>query len=140
MTPTERLSRQLRAKGYRLTPQRLAILQIFLDAGMHLSPTEVFARASSLTPGLTEPTVYRTLSFLCDEGILMCTHNGSGNLLYEIASNLHHHLVCRSCGHSIEVEHEALDDLYSTLHERTGFTLDERHVTLFGICPDCRED
>lgn len=138
MKSEEHFEEILRKKGYRLTPQRLAILEILQHAKSHLSPQEVFEQARKKVPGVTEPTVYRTLSFLCAEGVLMCSHQGSGTLVYELASNLHHHLVCRECGHSIEVEHEALDDLYSSLKRQTGYALDDRHVTLFGLCPGCQ--
>ena len=138
MINEEELTQRLRDRGYRVTPQRLTILQILLDSGTHLSPSDVFEQASGQTPGLTEPTVYRTLNFLCDEGILMCTRTSSGSLEYEVASNLHHHLVCRSCGASIEIEHGAFNDLYDTLKKQTGYALDERHMTLFGLCPACQ--
>ena len=56
---------KLRSQGYRMTPQRLAILSILENAGRHLSPQEIFDRARQWAmPGMTEATVYRTLSFL----------------------------------------------------------------------------
>lgn len=128
----------LRSQGYRLTPQRLTILQILTDSGGHLTPQQVFDKARTITPGITEPTVYRTLSFLAEEGILMPTHEANGVLVYEIASELHHHLVCRQCGESIEIEHHALQKLYDTLNRKTGFAVDDRHLTLFGLCPGCQ--
>ncbi len=138
MKSQEHFEELLRQKGYRLTPQRLAIIKILQNADRHLAPREIYELARERVPGVTEPTVYRTLTFLCSERILMCTHNGSGNLVYELASNLHHHLVCRECGHSIEVEHRALEELYTNLNKQTGYALDERHVSLFGLCPGCQ--
>ena len=128
----------LRSQGYRLTPQRLTILQILTDSGGHLTPQQVYEKARANTPGITEPTVYRTLSFLADEGILMSTYEANGVLVYEIASDLHHHLVCRSCGESIEIEHNALQKLYDALNRKTGYAVDNRHITLFGLCPGCQ--
>jgi Fur family ferric uptake transcriptional regulator len=138
MTNSIHFSDRLRKQGYRLTPQRLAILQILIDSGGHLSPQQVFEQARELTPGITEPTVYRTLSFLSEVDVLMSTHEVNGTTVYEVASNLHHHLVCRSCGESLEIDHDALDGLYRTLKKQTGYDLDDRHITLFGLCPDCQ--
>mgnify|MGYP003493023126 FL=1 len=59
---------QLRARGFRMTPQRLAILHVLRHDGTHLSPAEVYKKARKEVPGLTEPTVYRTLEFLADNG------------------------------------------------------------------------
>lgn len=129
---------QLRARGFRLTPQRYAILNVLLAAGGHLSPSEVFHRASSQLPGLTEPTVYRTLSFLSEQGLVMAAHMGSGQLVYETSEHVHHHLICRTCGGSIEIAHDALQELYDKLFVTTGFRADSSHVTLFGLCLDCQ--
>ncbi len=127
----------LRSKGYRLTPQRLAILRILNEAGCHLSPGEVYSRARQLIPGLTEATIYRTLNFLVQEGLVLAAHMGSGQLVYEIAGHNHHHLICRDCGHILEIDHSALEDLYRQLQARTGYQIDSIHVTFFGRCSGC---
>ena len=51
-----------------MTSQRLAILHVLRHAGTHLSPAEVYRLAKQEFPGLTEPTVYRTLEFLAENG------------------------------------------------------------------------
>ncbi len=134
----DQYTHQLRARGFRLTPQRYAILNVLLETGGHLSPTDVFHRASIQLPGLTEPTVYRTLSFLADQGLVMAAHMGSGQLVYEAAEHVHHHLICRKCGDSIEIAHDSLQELYDKLFATTGFRADSSHVTLFGFCSACQ--
>src|SRR5512143_215520 len=99
---------RLRDKGFRLTPQRLVILHILEEDGGHLSPAEIYNRAIKRMPGLTEPTVYRTLDFLARHGLAMVAHIGDGHLVYESARRNHHHLICRECGHTIEIDHELL--------------------------------
>lgn len=130
-------TQSLRERGFRLTPQRLAILQILETADRHLTPGEVFARTRQALPGLTEATVYRTLDFLTEQGLALVTHNEKGHLVYEIAGRDHHHLICRDCGHTIEIEHGVLQELYDRFEARTGFRVDSSHITFFGRCPDC---
>lgn len=130
---------QLRARGYRMTPQRLAILHVLRHEGVHLSPAEVYKKARKELPGLTEPTVYRTLEFLADNGLARSSHLGSGHLTYEIADEEHHHIICRLCGNEIEVEHAILKSLYDKLESKSGFKNIDSHVTFFGICPDCQD-
>ena len=137
-TMKDQIATELRSKGFRLTPQRLKIYHILAEAGAHLSPVEVFERARQELPGLTEPTVYRTLQFLRAQGLLVAGEAGSGNLVYEVADHLHHHLVCRSCGNTVEIDHGTLDGLYADLKAQTGFEIDSRHLTLYGLCPDCQ--
>jgi Fe2+ or Zn2+ uptake regulation protein len=130
---------QLRARGYRMTPQRLAILHVLHHSGEHLSPTEVYERASAELPGLTETTVYRTLEFLAENGLARPAHMGSGHLVYEIARHEHHHLKCRSCGTEVEVEHTLLKSMYQKLESESGYKLTDSHLTFFGLCPDCQK-
>lgn len=129
---------QLRARGYRMTPQRLAILHVLRHEGTHLSPGAVYKKALVELPGLTEPTVYRTLEFLAENGLARSSHAGSGHLTYEIADNDHHHIICRSCKAEIEVEHSLLASLYQTLESSSGFKHIDSHVTFLGICPNCQ--
>src|ERR1700690_1908034 len=89
---------QLRASGFRMTSQRMAILHVLHHAGTHLSPTEIYKKARRDVPGLTEPTVYRTLEFLAKNQVVMPAPMGNGKLVYEIAGRSHDHLICRSCG------------------------------------------
>lgn len=132
-------SPQLRARGYRMTPQRLTILHVLHHAQKHLSPTEVYEKARLDLPGLTETTVYRTLEFLAENGLARPAHRGNGHLVYEITGHDHHHLKCRKCGSEMEVQHDLLKPLYHELESASGYRLTDSHVTFFGICPDCQK-
>lgn len=134
---SEQIIERLRAQGHRLTPQRLAILQVLEEHGGHLTPLEIYERARARIPGLTETTVYRTLEFLARNGLALVAHIGDGRLVYESAGHNHHHLICRECGYSVEISHELLEELYAQFKERTGFRIDCSHVTFFGLCPGC---
>ena len=129
---------QLRARGYRMTSQRLAILHVLHHTNRHLSPVEVYEQAQAELPNLTETTVYRTLEFLAENGLARPALTSSGHLAYEIARHEHHHLVCRSCGNEIEVEHELLKSMYKTLETESGYKLTDSHLTFFGLCPNCQ--
>jgi len=140
MSCADQYTPQLRARGFRMTPQRMAILHVLHHEGTHLSPTEVFARAKEAIPGLTEATVYRTLEFLAQNGLAHPAHMGSGKLVYEIASQDHHHLICRKCGGEVQIDHAPLEKVYAELEANSGFRFIDSHVTFFGLCPNCQED
>jgi len=129
----------LRARGFRMTPQRKAILHTLHHAGTHLSPTEIFHSAKKAFPPLTEPTVYRTLEFLAKNGIAHPSFKGKGRLVYQIAGSDHHHLICHACGREMEVQHNSLKKLYRELESSTGYRLMDSHVTFFGLCPNCQK-
>lgn len=138
MTCTKHNLSRLRSEGYRLTPQRLAILEILHKSGGHSTPTEIYQVARETLPGLTEATVYRTLNFLTEQGLVLAAHVGSGQLVYEIAERIHHHLICRNCGDTGEIEHEILEELYKKFQTKTGYIIDSTHLTFFGLCPKCQ--
>lgn len=129
---------EIHARGFRMTPQRMAIMHVLRHAGGHLSPIQVFKLARKDLPTLTETTVYRTLEFLAGQGFVLTAHLGNGKLAYELALGNHHHLICRKCGRTVKIEHAPLGRLYRQLESSTGYKLDSNHVTLFGLCPDCQ--
>ena len=139
MSCTSDYAAQLRARGFRMTPQRMAILHVLRHEGTHLSPSTVYKKAVKDLPGLTEPTVYRTLEFLADNGLVRPSYSSNGHLTYEIAGMDHHHMVCRSCGGEIEVEHILLESLYRLLEMTSGYKSIDSHVTFFGLCPKCQK-
>ena len=128
----------LRSLGFRVTSQRMAILHVLLQSGLHLSPAQVFQRARRRTPGLAQPTVYRTLDFLAQKGMVQAALNTQKHVVYQIARHEHHHLVCSSCGNGVEVEHNLVHDLYRQLESRSGYRFTASHLTLFGLCPACQ--
>jgi Fe2+ or Zn2+ uptake regulation protein len=139
MSCSDSYAPQLRARGYRMTPQRLAILHVLHHSGGHLSPTDVYERARTELPSLTESTVYRTLEFLAKNGLARAANMFGGRLVYEIAGHEHHHLKCRNCGNEMEVEHALLEKLYRQLELESGYRLTDSHVTFFGLCPNCQK-
>ncbi len=139
MSCIEQITQELHARGFRVTPQRLAILQI-LHIGGHLSPSEVYMRARQILPGITEATIYRTLEFLAENGAIFRAHPENGRLAYEIAAHNHHHVVCHICRQEIEIGHKLLETMYEQIEKASGFQLDTSHLTFFGICPVCNQN
>jgi len=139
MTCSADYAPELRARGYRMTPQRHAILHVLCHSGEHLSPASVYEQAREELPGLTETTVYRTLEFLAENGLARPAHMGNWHLFYEIARHEHHHLKCRNCGSEIEVEHALLSKLYRQLESASGYRLTDSHMIFFGLCPNCQK-
>jgi len=126
----------LRKRGYRMTPQRLSILQVLHEGG-HLSPGQLFERVRHT--GMTETTVYRALEFLATNGIIFTAQKRGGHLTYELIGHDHHHMVCRNCGRQIEIEQEIFQEAIHLMEMKTGFSLAKEHLTFFGRCPSCQE-
>ena len=128
---------QLRSRGFRMTSQRMAILHVLHHAGTHLSPSEIYKEARRELAGITEPTVYRTLEFLTENGLVRSSHSGNSHFTYQIAGEHHHHIICRTCRNEMEVEHTLLENLYGILEKASGYRKIDSHLTFFGVCPNC---
>jgi len=83
-------------------------------------------------------TIYRTLQWLKEAGLVAETDLGDESRRYEfIADHPHHHLTCLTCGAQIEVPDDLLATLRAEVEERYGFVLRADHVGLFGSCKNC---
>jgi Fur family ferric uptake transcriptional regulator len=128
---------ELRARGYRLTPQRQLVLEAVGALG-HGTPDEISAAVRRTAPSVNISTVYRTLELLEELGLVQHTHLGHGAPTYSIPSDEDHvHLVCRDCGGVDEAEVSLVDDVVRRLSAERGFTVDVGHFAVFGQCSAC---
>lgn len=129
---------QLRARGYRVTPQRQLVLEAVAKLD-HATPEEIGARVQETARGVNISTIYRTLELLEQIGMVTHTHLGHGAPTYHLATASEHvHLVCRDCGRVTEIPPEEVSGLITALKERHGFETDVGHLTVFGRCAECR--
>ena len=127
----------LRARGYRLTPQRQLVLEAVARLE-HGTPDEICAEVQRLAPGVNLSTVYRALELLEGLGMVTHTHLGHGAPTYHAAtSDDHLHLVCRDCGAVLETEVALADELVVRLAQRHGFETDVAHFAIYGRCREC---
>jgi Fur family ferric uptake transcriptional regulator len=84
-------------------------------------------------------TVYRHLQALSEDGSVDAIRDASGETLYrQCATTMHHHhLTCRNCGRSVEVEGRAVEQWAARVAREAGFTDVGHTVELFGLCPEC---
>ena len=140
MSCAPQIAQELRARGLRLTSQRLAILSVLRHSGKHLTPREVYEQARESVPGLMETTVYRTLEFLVENQFALAAHVGSGKLVYQAAGSDHHHVICRVCGSEVELPHNQLKELYAQIEQSTGYHLTTSHLVFSGLCAGCQQE
>ncbi|MFC1984752.1 Fur family transcriptional regulator, partial [Chloroflexota bacterium] len=104
----EELSRQ----GYRVTPQRMMILAAIEKSDDHISADEIYSQVVARYPNVNISTVYRTLELLERLGLVTETDLGEGRVRYHpVEKGHHHHLVCRECGATIDLEESLLTPL-----------------------------
>ena len=130
----------LRERGYRITPQREAILQEVLGSTGHITPQDVARRVTARMPAVNPSTVYRTLAMLEDVGVVRHSHLEGGAEYHRADEVEHVHLTCSSCGAEDDLSMEEAESLKRLLQEHKGFQPDLTHFAISGLCADCRED
>jgi Fur family ferric uptake transcriptional regulator len=123
----------------RSTRQRSAILQLLQEAESFLSAQELYdaLRAKGLKVGLT--TVYRNLQMLADTGEVDVVRREDGESMFRRceAGEHHHHLVCRSCGYTVELANDELETWATSLAKKHRFSEVTHDLELFGLCRTC---
>lgn len=140
--PRELAQRDLRRRGYRVTPQRERILQVFheLPIGTHLSAEELYQRLSAQEPKISLATAYRTLKLLASLGVLREVDFAEGHRHYEInrEDTPHQHMICVECGKTIEFAGEELDAAGRATAKQFGFAVLDVQFKIFGLCSACQ--
>lgn len=129
----------LRQKGYRVTSQRLAILDAVCEGNGHTTADAIFRRVLVKYPTVNRATIYRTLEFLCQLRLVVAADIGDGRLVYEIAGERpHHHLICQNCGAVELLDNKTVKPWFELIEKENKFFVDMDHLTLFGLCRECR--
>jgi Fe2+ or Zn2+ uptake regulation protein len=124
--------------GCRVTQQRATILDAVCAGGGHTTLSDIQTRVIKTNPTIDRSTIYRTLKLFVELGIVVSADAGDEEPSYEVAKVVqHHHLICRGCGHEIEIDEADLVPLVRHLDARYGFQVETDHLMLFGICRAC---
>jgi len=121
--------------GARPTRQRLAVAEALAGFDDFRSAQEIH---ESLQGSVGLATVYRTLQKLAEAGEVDMLRSEDGEAIYRRCSDTHHHhLVCRSCGRTVEVEGPAVERWTQAMASDHGFTAVSHTLEIFGTCPSC---
>ncbi|OGH96101.1 MAG: hypothetical protein A2287_03625 [Candidatus Melainabacteria bacterium RIFOXYA12_FULL_32_12] len=142
MTKKKEIIEEFRKKGYRITPQREQILELFLELpeGDHLSAEELQTILQDGDVSISLATLYRTLNFLSENGFLRELDFGEDHKHYEITTNqYHHHLICNKCGVTIEFNNNKVINLAKNVaEEQNNFKVLDYQLKIFGLCQNCQ--
>lgn len=133
---------KFRNQGYRITPQREQILELFLalPEGDHLSAEELQTLLQDNEIRISLATLYRTLNFLSENGFLRELDFGEDHKHYELTSSqYHHHLICNNCGITVEFNDNKVINLAKNAAEKeNGFKVVDYQLKIFGLCSKCQ--
>jgi Fur family transcriptional regulator, stress-responsive regulator len=128
----------LREYGVQVTAQRIAVLRR-VAARPHCTADEITVDVRGEIGAISRQAVYDALAILVGKGIIRRIQPAGSPALYEdrVGDN-HHHLICRSCGETVDVDCAIGDAPCLTVSDASGYQIDEAEVVYWGTCPKCQ--
>jgi Fur family transcriptional regulator, stress-responsive regulator len=127
----------LRKRGIQVTAQRLAVLRA-VSGEPHVTADGVAEAVRAEIGAISLQSVYDALSVLVAEGLIRRIQPAGSPARFEdrVADN-HHHLICRICGRTVDVDCAVGSTPCLTAADGRGYEIDEAEVVYWGRCPDC---
>jgi Fur family ferric uptake transcriptional regulator len=130
-------SELLQQHGLQVTAQRLAVLSAVAE-NPHATADDIAEAVRSEIGVISRQAVYNALGILADKEIIRRIQPAGSPARYEdrVGDN-HHHLICRSCGRTVDVDCALGAAPCLTAASDSGFEIDEAEVIYWGVCPEC---
>lgn len=123
----------------RLTPQRDAVLRAIREREDHPTASDIFEGARKYLPAISYATVYNSLRYLRDAGLVHEIRFGDGASRYDGITDRHDHALCTACGKLVDFDLAEPAELMQEAARKSRFQAESVHLTLVGRCPDCLE-
>lgn len=131
---------RLKAKGYRLTPQRYAVLRLLATSPEHPTAEQVYAQLAQEFPGISLGTVYKTIALLKEHGEVFEISLDDGTNHFDVRRpEPHSHLICVHCKSVMDLDVPLQTCSWDEVKNQTGYEIVSQRIDFFGICPRCQE-
>jgi Fur family peroxide stress response transcriptional regulator len=127
----------LRSKGYKATPQRIAICRIALNSRAHPSAQQVYDEVKKIHPTVSLATVYKTLEVLSDLDLVQEINLPKGQARFDSYMNPHINLICLKCGTITDLDDITVEEITRKVAAATKFKPTGQRVDVYGICQKC---
>lgn len=137
----EQNATKLRQLRFKVTPQRLEVMQCLGDEQSYLSADEVWNRIKPRLGSISLPTVYRILDELAENGVITRIFRSDRKQYYFLCSNQghHHHFVCDSCRRVEDINLCCLEGVAQEIARNSGGSVTSHILQINGLCGVCSE-
>jgi Fur family peroxide stress response transcriptional regulator len=133
----QNVAERMRAEGYRLPPQRIAIPHVLLHHHDHPTADDVYQQAATQFPMMSRATVYETLNILEALGEVSELQM-EARKHYDGNATAHPHLTCVKCCSIVDLLSPAMPELPEHILADTGFRILGYNLRVLGLCPKCQ--
>jgi Fur family transcriptional regulator, stress-responsive regulator len=135
--PDIQLTEALRARGQRVTPQRLVINRTLQEMGRHVSAEEILEAVDERLPNVSLPTVYSTLELLGQLNLVRRVGPAGGTVLFDPRMDEHQHVVCSVCGRVEDLDTHVDASPAVEAAGRAGWSDTAAATIVTGVCERC---
>jgi Fur family peroxide stress response transcriptional regulator len=130
----------LRKKGYKATPQRIAICRFALRNRNHPTARQIYEEVKRVHATVSLATVYKTLQILTEHGLIQELDFPEGQARFDSCVKPHVNLVCLRCGNIQDVDEPAIRQIVDKITAKARFTRTGQRLDIYGVCKACRRE
>lgn len=130
----------LRNKGYKATPQRIAVCKTALSSKEHPSVEKIYNEVKKTYPTVSLATVYKTLHILKENQLIQELNMPQGETRFDPNLESHVNLVCTKCGKIQNVDDPDLKAVLKKVNLKTNFSPASQRVDVYGLCENCQKE
>ena len=135
----QQLIAKLREKGFRITPQRLAICEFVLSSKEHPTVDQVYQAVQKKHPTISLATIYQTLHLLTEMRMLQELGFSNGSSRYDPNKSPHINIICKNCGKIQDYESEKVREFLSQITVELKHILIGQHLEIYVCCDQCEK-
>jgi Fur family peroxide stress response transcriptional regulator len=135
----DQLIAALKQRDFRLTPQRLELVRLIAVSDGHPSASQLYTTIKRQFPTMSHATVYKTLTLLKEMNQVLEIDLHSDSHYDGNRPEPHPHLICIKCNKIIDAEVSLDQEYLKGLEQESGFKILRPQISLYGLCPDCKE-
>lgn len=138
MMDAKKVTALLRKKGFKVTPQRLAIYNVLCNTKAHPTAEMIFNKLQPYYPTMSLATIYKTIDILKEIGLIQIINVGEDSLRYDAIVEQHPHIRCTVCNKVEDIMGFDFTPAVKKVSDTTSYDLSGQQFYFYGVCPECQ--
>ncbi|SNV05531.1 Oxidative stress genes repressor [Megamonas hypermegale] len=137
MLDNKKVTELLRKKGFKVTPQRLAIYNVLCNTKSHPNAEMIFNKLQPYYPTMSLATIYKTVDILNEIGLINILNVGEDAFRYDANMTSHAHICCTECGRIDDIMMN-FDNCVTDVENQSSYNIEKYQFYFYGVCAECK--